>query len=77
MYPLLLNVKDFDEAVHVQNSVLLGLDLNSYVLEFCNRANSSRAKVTSEMGPFETGLLMQKPEAVKQTRLLLCDRRFR
>lgn len=68
MYHLLLNVKDFDVAVHVQNSVLLGLDLNSYVLEFCNRSEILAApKFTSEMGTYvETGLMMLKPEAVKQ-----------
>ena len=68
MYHLLLTIKDFDVAIHVQNSILLNINLNRFIEEFITRTEILAApKLTSDMGVYiETGLMMLKPDAVKQ-----------
>ena len=65
-YHLLLNIKDFDVAVHVQNTVFLGMDLAPVIEEFMERDEIfASPKFTSEMGCYiETGLMLLKKEAV-------------
>ena len=68
LYHLLLNVRDFDVAIHVQNSVLLNTDLTSIAKEFMEREETLAApKMCSEMGCFiETALMMLKKPAIEK-----------
>lgn len=68
LYHLLLNIKDFDVAIHVQDSVFLYEDLMPYVKEFLKRSEILAApKFSSEMGCFiETGLMMLKKPAIEK-----------
>jgi hypothetical protein len=66
LYHILLNHPDFDVAVHVQGSVLLNTDLNSYIEQFYNRKEILAApRLSCEMGCYiETGLMFLKKEAM-------------
>lgn len=68
LYHLLLNIRDFDVAIHVQNSVLLNTDLTSIAKEFMGREETLAApKICSEMGCFvETALMMLKKPAIEK-----------
>ena len=68
LYHLLLNVKEFDVAIHVQNSILLNMDLTSIAKEFMKREETIAApKMCSEMGCFiETALMMLKRPAIEK-----------
>jgi hypothetical protein len=68
LYHLLLNVRDFDVAIHVQNSILLNTDLTSIAKKFMEREETLAApKMCSEMGCFvETALMMLKRPAIEK-----------
>jgi len=68
IYNTLINIKDFDALIHIQDSVLLNLDLNGIVSEFMERGEILAApKFTSDMGCFiETGLMIMKRPAVER-----------
>jgi hypothetical protein len=65
---LLLNIKDFDIAIHVQDSLLLNMNLDSYIQEFYERDDIlASPQYLSEGGlSIETSFMMLKKEAIKK-----------
>lgn len=68
IYHLLLNIKEFDIAIHVQDSTLINTDIRPHINEFLSRDEIFAApKFSSEMGTYvETAFMMMKRPAVEQ-----------
>lgn len=66
LYHLMLNIKDFDIAIHVQNNTIINMDLNPIINEFYEREEIIAApQFLSEGGlMIETALMLLKKEAI-------------